>query len=134
MTRGPFVLAAAGRAGGRPDRRALPLAIRPLALHLLRLALDLFHGAGQRAAPRDAGRAAVQHVIAAHVQRDFGHVPFLLARERDLRRDDGIAEQAFEPGELAVDQAANPRGDVDVAAGQNESHGSFPCADGAGAG
>ena len=73
-------------------------------------------------------------MIAAHVERDVGHVPFFFARERDLRRDDGVAEQAFEPGELAVDQAANPGCDVDVAAGQNESHGSFPCADGAGAG
>ena len=61
-------------------------------------------------------------MIAGDVDRDVGVTPAFLECKNDLARDEGVAEQPLQPGELPVDESANPRGDVDLTACEDESH------------
>ena len=124
-TRGPF---ARRRVPARRRRRRGPASRRRLrSSHLpftfTRLALNLLDRRRSSAALHVAPAVRVDSMwsprtctVTSATRRSFSQ------REHDLRRDDGVAEQALEPRELAVDEAANPRGDVDVTAGEDESH------------
>ena len=62
-------------------------------------------------------------MIAPDVDGHVGAVPRLVQRQLDLRRDKGIAKNSLQARQLAIDEPANPWGDIDVAACENESHG-----------
>jgi hypothetical protein len=61
-------------------------------------------------------------MIAADVNGDFHEAAILLARQHHLTRHQGIAEQALQSRELAIDESANSRSDFDVTASEDESH------------
>ena len=77
----------------------------------------------ERGRPRGAGGPSVEHVIAPDVDGHVGAMARPVERQLDLRRDEGIAENSREARQLAIDQPAKARGDIDVAACENESHG-----------
>jgi hypothetical protein len=71
------------------------------------------------------GRAlaqAVQHVVAARVNRHLDHMAVFLDRTDDLRGERAVAQHALDLAELPLDLRAQRRADVEVAAGQFEAH------------
>src|SRR2546428_509864 len=108
------------------DRHALagaaPLALLPLAFDLVRLLRDFVDRDAQRRFPAAGIADPMQELLAPGVQRDVGAVPVLLARQHRMRRHGAVVERAFELGELGVDEAAKRGSDVDVTAGEFESH------------
>src|SRR4029453_18968778 len=84
--------------------------------------LNLLERRGRGGAPRRAFGARRQHVVAAHVHHDIGQATALLEGQHDLAGKERVAEKPLESRELSVDESANPRGDIDVTASEDESH------------
>ena len=55
-------------------------------------------------------------------QADVGAVTVLLPGEHDLRRQRAMVEHPFELAEFGVEKAPESGGDVDVTAGEFETH------------
>jgi hypothetical protein len=56
-------------------------------------------------------------VIGLRVDHQLRDAPVFLLREDHRRRDDPVVEHALDLGQALLDQALEPRGDLDMAAG-----------------
>jgi len=64
----------------------------------------------------------VEKFFSTGVQCDVGAVTVLLSGEHDLRRQRAMVEHPFELAEFGAEQAPESGGDVDVTAGEFETH------------
>jgi hypothetical protein len=72
--------------------------------------------------PRVALPEPAHQLVAARVQDDLGPVPILLEGQDDGGGKRAVVEETFHPVEASFDELPERRGDVDVPAGDVESH------------
>jgi len=80
-------------------------------------------GAGAAAAAT-VSPVRVEELLPSGMERHVDAVPMLLTRQDGMRRHDLVVEEPFQFDELAFDEAPQRRGDVNVTAGEFETHGS----------
>ena len=64
----------------------------------------------------------MQEFFSARVQRDVGAVPVLFARQHGLGRNGAVVQEPLQFAKLAVDEAADGGGNLDMTAGKLKSH------------
>ena len=118
----------------RPDRlrgpyrprhspaRVAALALTPLAFDPLGLLLHFLCRLTDRQVPAVSFAEAAHQLVAARMHDQFGPMPVFLARQDDGGRKRVVVEETLHPGEPPFDELPERRGDVDVPAGDVESH------------